>query len=130
MPGQEPIIPPELEGIIEIYENLYFVDFYNLLHSMVRTRGAVPFGCSEADISDSTRPLEQDVMLPAFKLEHYLESRASSTMAAGLIAAASFPPPKEIYRDTSLNPFSFVRSPTPRRSPSWLQPERSLHTVT
>lgn len=89
MPGQEPIIPPELEGIIEIYENLYFVDFYNLLHSMVSTRGVVPFGCSDTDNSDSTRSLEQDVMLPAFKLEHYLESRASSTMAAGLIAAAS-----------------------------------------
>lgn len=39
MPGQEPIIPPELEGIIEIYENLEFVEFYNLLHSMVSWYG-------------------------------------------------------------------------------------------
>lgn len=61
MTGREPTIPPELEGIIEIYENLNFTAFYDLLHSM-------------------------DVMIPAFNIEHYLESRASSTMAAGLIA--------------------------------------------
>jgi len=38
MPGQEPIIPPELEGIIEIHENLDFVEFYNLLHYIVSWR--------------------------------------------------------------------------------------------
>jgi hypothetical protein len=42
MIGQEPTIPPELEGIIEIYENLNFTAFYDLLHSMV-SPGETPF---------------------------------------------------------------------------------------
>jgi hypothetical protein len=65
-------------------------------------------------------------MIPAFNIEHYLESRASSTMAAGLIAAVSGANAESHSekQGSDLN-HSFVS-----RSQSWPLPEKSQLTLT